>query len=357
VAILVSCECGERFQASDKKAGRLARCPACGRPSLIPLADDGFEGGGPGSSTTSGKAVASLVLGLASMPAAVTILLGVLLGIPAIVFGRLGLGEITQGHGRVRGKGMAIAGIVTGALGCSLIPVAALLALVLPPVQAAREEARRTQCIDNLKRIGIALRSYHDAHGRFPIAAITGADGAPLLSWRVAILPYLGREDLYRKFKLDEPWDGPHNKPLLAEMPDVFACPGAPGLSLLTTTHYQGIVGPGATFDGRFALRMADILDGASNTLMVAEAKRAVPWTKPADLPFGPGEPPPAVGGGHPGGFIALMADASVRSFTDTMTRPTLNALITPNGGEVLSPSATEVGPEPALTASGPSVR
>ncbi len=260
-----------------------------------------------------------------------TIVLGLLTGIPAIVLGCLGLGEINRGHGRVRGKGMAITGIVTGSLSCSLIPIAVLIALLLPAVQAAREAARRSQCINNLKQIGLALHNYHSAEGRFPPAAIIGADGTPLLSWRVAILPYLEREGLYRRFKLDEPWDGPHNKPLLAEMPPVFACPSDP-VSPPTTTHYQVIVGPGAFFDGKDGIRLADITDGTSNTLAAVEAKAAVPWTQPADLPFGPGLPPPAVGSMHPAGlYNVLYADGSVRSFRGAAVSA---RLITRNAGD-----------------------
>ena len=65
-----------------------------------------------------------------------------------------------------------------------------LVALLLPAVQAAREAARRAQCVNNLKQIGLAMHNYHAANNAFPKPAITDKDGKPLLSWRVAILPY-----------------------------------------------------------------------------------------------------------------------------------------------------------------------
>src|SRR5438309_645723 len=65
-----------------------------------------------------------------------------------------------------------------------------LLAVVLPEVRSAGESARRAQCQENLRQIGLALRSYHDAFGCFPPAAIVDKQGRPMLSWRVAILPY-----------------------------------------------------------------------------------------------------------------------------------------------------------------------
>ena len=65
-----------------------------------------------------------------------------------------------------------------------------LVALLLPAVQSAREAARRAQCVNNLKQIALAMLNYESANGAFPKPAITDKDGKPLLSWRVAILPY-----------------------------------------------------------------------------------------------------------------------------------------------------------------------
>ena len=59
----------------------------------------------------------------------------------------------------------------------------------------------------------------------FPPAYTTSKDGKPLLSWRVLILPYLEQEALYKEFHLDEPWDSPHNRTLIARMPAVYRCP------------------------------------------------------------------------------------------------------------------------------------
>ena len=68
------------------------------------------------------------------------------------------------------------------------------------------------QCVNNLKQLGLAFHNYLSANNAFPKAAITDKQGKPLLSWRVAILPYIDQRDLYNKFKLDKPWDSPHNK-------------------------------------------------------------------------------------------------------------------------------------------------
>ena len=66
-----------------------------------------------------------------------------------------------------------------------------IVALCLPAIQSAREAASRTQCVNNLKMIALAMHNYHSTNNAFPRPAITDAKGKPLLSWRVAILPFL----------------------------------------------------------------------------------------------------------------------------------------------------------------------
>jgi prepilin-type processing-associated H-X9-DG protein len=215
-----------------------------------------------------------------------------------------------------------------------------MVALLLPAVQAAREAARRAQCTNNLKQILLAFHNYVSANNALP-KDYTDKDGKPLLSWRVAILPYLEQGDLYNKFKLDEPWDSPNNKPLLKEMPKAFHCPDRTKAEPFTTT-YRGFSGPFALFDDNKSVTLADVTDGTSNTIAVAEAKDAVPWTKPDDLPFDPQAAPSLFGAGspHPGGFNCGFADGSVRFIKNSINTRVFQALITRCGGEVISNDA-----------------
>jgi Protein of unknown function (DUF1559) len=188
---------------------------------------------------------------------------------------------------------------------------------------------------DQLKEIGLALHNYHDCFKGFPAAAICDKNGKPLLSWRVALLPFLEEDNLYREFKLDEPWDSKHNKALLKKIPKVYAPPGLKTKNPFST-FYRPFVGKGAAFEPNQRLRYGNFQDGLSNTLMVMEAGQAVPWTKPDDLPYDPKKPLPKLGGMCKDGFHALFGDGSVQFFKKKIDPKILHALITRDGGEVI---------------------
>ncbi len=186
-----------------------------------------------------------------------------------------------------------------------------------------------------LKQIAAALDKYHEAKGSYPPPAIYGKNGEALLSWRVALLPYLGEDELYKEFKLDEPYDSFHNKRLLSRMPKVFGPEysfGPPAWK----TQYQGFSGPGAVFDGKKGTRRADITDPKEQTLLVVQTdpEHAIAWTRPADLPFAANKPLPPFQNKYGFGATALFADGSVRVIPKDTPEATIKALITRAGGE-----------------------
>src|SRR5262249_36550937 len=139
--------------------------------------------------------------------------------------------------------------------------------LIAVPTKPAKEKEKETfvkdpkVVADQLKKIGVALHNYHANNGTFPAAAITDKNGKPLLSWRVAILAYIEEEEnLYKEFKLNEPWDSKHNKALLKKMPKLFIPKGAKTKKPYST-FYRGFVGNGAFFELNRGTRIADIQD------------------------------------------------------------------------------------------------
>ncbi len=214
----------------------------------------------------------------------------------------------------------------------SMGTVATLVALLLPAVQQAREAARRAQSKNNMKQLMLALHNYHDRFGHFPARASYDDNGKPLLSWRVHILPYIDAEGLYKQFKLDEPWDSPHNKRLIPLMPGTLVNPNLPPGSV---TNYLAVIGPDSVFS-KTGIKIQRITDGTSNSMMLVEAnaERAVPWTKPVDHEFSEKDPKAGLGGLRPGGFHMAMADGSVRFLAISVDPKTLRALITKSGNE-----------------------
>ncbi|HJT31687.1 MAG TPA: DUF1559 domain-containing protein [Pirellulales bacterium] len=231
---------------------------------------------------------------------------------------------------RMQGGGDATIGLATSGV---------LVALLLPAVQAAREAARRNQSNNNLRQIGLGMQIYADINKKFPARAIF-ADGKPLLSWRVAILPMVEQKALYDQFHLDEPWDSEHNRKLIEQMPPVYANPNLDAsLTQAGKTNYLAPTGSGTMFDGEKQANFATIRDGTSNTVMVVEANadRAVIWTRPDDLEIDAEKPRDCLGELRPGGFLAVFADGHTSFLRNTLDATTLLNLFNPRDGQVVN--------------------
>ena len=223
-------------------------------------------------------------------------------------------------------------------------PGAALAAAssALPDAEPQAQEDKdklaklRFKSQENLKNIGLAMHDYHSVMGTFPPAAVLDKNKKLLLSWRVLLLPHMGEEELFRQFKLDEPWDSAHNKKLLTKMPKVYA-PVIEKSAEPGYTFYQVFVGKGAAFEGERGLRISDFLDGTSNTALVIEGGEAVPWTKPADLNYDPKKPLPKLGGQFKDRIYVTFADGSVNVLRPDFGEQAMRELITRAGGEVLN--------------------
>ncbi len=241
------------------------------------------------------------------------------------------------------------------------------LSSFVPAMIEARKAALRMESFNNLKRLVLAMHLYHSKYKHFPPAVVIGPDGKTPHSWRVALLPFLDQEKLYKEYRLNEPWDSEHNKQVLAKMPAVFKNPvdNRPG----HLTSYLAVTGPNTVFGKStrtaggagiemstepFAtsglaggggveskaepvagVRMREITDGTSNTIAIVEARREIPWTKPEDISFD-GKTVPELGGFYSGGFCVGLCDGAARYLPDTLNPETLKYLLLINDSHVI---------------------
>jgi hypothetical protein len=199
-----------------------------------------------------------------------------------------------------------------------------------------RTEEEKLTSGRNLKELVLAMQGYSQYNaGKLPPAAVYSKEGKPLLSWRVLLLPYLEQATLFKKFKLDEPWDSPHNHALLALMPTVYA-PVTGTTSRPYSTFYQVFIGAGTAFEGPQGLPLSPgtFPDGLATTLLLVEGAEAVPWTKPEDLEYSAKGPLPRLGGQFDGTFCAAFASGAVRLFDKATEENRIRAAITRSGGE-----------------------
>ena len=308
----------------------MSQDPGFNQPYQSPVIKDSASG-------TSGKAIASLVLGLLSIVGAC------FTGIPGVILGIMGLSDVNRSGGRVGGKGMAIFGIVLSSLGIvwtAVMAIGLLFATMLPAVQAARTAARGAQSSNNMRQLSLAMLNYESAHQAFPLREEKG------LSWRVHILPFLGRPDLYERFNLDEPWDSPHNIQLLSEMPLVYECPSVdlpqgytvyqvPYTNIATNPASQDL----AMFDtSGEPITFKAIADGSSNTIILLEVDEftAVEWTRPADWEYDPSDPKRDLGDVTPMSIVVSFADGSSDRLPVDISPEEFKAFITRSAGDVV---------------------
>ena len=242
--------------------------------------------------------------------------------------------------------------------------VGVLIATLLPAVQYCRESARRVQCENNLRQIGLGLHSFHSVHQSFP-AGHDRIDGRHH-SWCTFLLPYLEQLPIYERMDMALPWNDPVNFPLSKSKLPLFVCPN----SMVTfdgETDYGGVKGsilsgmPGGTARNQaFGCgvlvdvtptqpepnRIGGITDGTSNTIAVCEdvdkfAEDGGMWAWGFNIlshDNGPiNQERGEIFGWHPGGAYVLMADGSVVFLTNETDKWVIGALCTGNGGETAS--------------------
>ena len=310
MSLIVGCsKCGKKYKVGDDKAGKKIKCGGCGAMDVWDL---------PPAEDTSAPPLPP----------------------------RAGIRKpAAKDSGKPRKKsgggsgGVWIVLLVVGGvfmLGCCGVGAA----LFIPAFQQARMAASRTGSKNNLKQIGMALHQYHESYNMFPPGFTADSTGRKHHSWRVLLLPFLGKEetDLFNQMNFNVPWDDPQNQRFLNRRPDVYANDDIDPNDK-TSTAYAGVFGPQSAFSGK-KLNFRDFRDGTANTIMAGEAVKAkIPWMKPDDVDItvhGQFGDPLGFTSNNPNGFQALLGDGTVRFVTKDVPQATLNGAYTINGGETV---------------------
>jgi uncharacterized protein DUF1559 len=277
--------CGKSMTVDDQFAGQTGPCANCRQPITIPAPK-----GAPSTGSRAGAGAVGSVLGVA-----VACLLGCL---------------------------------VCGGVG----------AVLMVPLAFRGPTAANSSSRNNLKQIMLALHNYHDVNGQFPPAFVTDADGKPLYSWRVLILPYVEEAQLYNRFDKSKAWDDPANFAVSNTPVTVFRSPLDNDLAP-SGASYFGIIGAHTAFPPDRGARMADITDGTSNTIGIVELHGIEgSWAAPIDpkiesvaMSIGP-----SPGQLNPNGDSKLnvgVCDGSIRSLPATTPPQTLQLLFSRDDG------------------------
>jgi hypothetical protein len=187
--------------------------------------------------------------------------------------------------------------------------------------------AQRVQTINDMKLIGLAVHNYHDTFKQLPPPRAAKGD----LSWRVALLPYIEQDFLFKQFDMNKSWDQPPNQQMLVQRPKTYqsALHPAPDSS---STPFQYFTGPNSLFPqptGRVTLLAAK--DGTSNTILFAESKSPVPWSKAADMSATGALMVPA------DRYVICLADGSVKIVNPArVSEAELRGMIHPDDGKFL---------------------
>jgi hypothetical protein len=209
--------------------------------------------------------------------------------------------------------------------------------------QQEQEIRRSRPCSRQVKNILFAFHFYHEEHGHSPPAYIADANGNPMHSWRVLILPYMGDDGaaVYSAYRFDEPWNGPNNRKLAAKVAEMYRCPNRPPGENPLLTDYVVVVGPDTAFPGTETVTLTDFPDGTKNTILIVEIENSdIHWMEPRDLRLedlsfaANQEGTPRVAGPHAAGPVAGFADGSVSRLHESLRPQTLRAMLTRRGGE-----------------------
>jgi len=227
--------------------------------------------------------------------------------------------------------------------GCAVLMVAIVASCFIPEIPGPSGQRPQTECENNFRHLGLAMHGYQVQHGHFPPPYITDANGVPMHSWRVLILPHMEELTLYNQYDFSKPWDHPDNLRLEDQMPAVFRCPSDTSGSRHETI-YVAIVGDETMWPPAGNRTLADVSDGEDKTLLLVESsEHRTHWMAPNDIKFSdvaarpPGDDS-GLGDEHHSGANFLFTNGAMHFIAPILSLCELKALATIDGGEDVDP-------------------
>jgi prepilin-type processing-associated H-X9-DG protein len=286
--IQFSCpHCGKQTTVADQFAGQSGPCAGCGKPVTVPFSTSTAYSG-PTSSSTGAAAGAGTVL----------LVLGVLL------------------------------------LGGLLVCGGVVALVTFPAVGKVRMAAQRMTSQNNLKQLGIAIHSYHDAYGELPPAIVKDATGKPLYSGMVLLLPFMEQDALFQQFDKSKAWNEGDNANLSKQMVPTLMNPASTD-TRSGHSDYMLVGGPNAMLSETGKSTIMNVQDGTSNTIMAIEVgsgSSLESWAQP--VTWDPSKP---FNGPDPTMVNVLFGDGSVRALPKTTPVQTLRLLSDRQDGQTVN--------------------
>jgi hypothetical protein len=154
---------------------------------------------------------------------------------------------------------------------------------LISATEAAHLAARRLQCLNNLRQLGLALRQYEAEHGHFPSVYTFNQSGKPVFSWVFPLLPYFEYKSVYNQLKKNEPWDCPQNKQIFDQTYfQLYHCPSVNRNDNRESINYIALIGPATVWRDEGNVKFSDLPDGGSHTVALVEvADSGKHWAEP----------------------------------------------------------------------------
>ena len=305
MTILFTCpHCGTQTDVHEEFAGRSGPCAVCGKSVTVPYPSTAVgDSAPPATHRPAGRLRRLLVV-----PFALRIVLIIVAGVAA-----------------------------------ASVAIGLLFALAFPAISTARRSAQKSNSASNMSKLAMAMLAYEADQGCFPPAYVADADGKPMHSWRVLLLPYLGYDHIYERYDFSAPWDSPQNMAILAWMPDEFACPADLDARAASESSYMVIVGDETMFPGKDNTTREQITDGGENTIMLVQTLASgVCWLEPRDLAIDQmrfqinGRPGVEIGSNIDDGAYIATADGSIHFLTFDVSPYLVRAMTTIDGNELI---------------------